>query len=342
MLLRSTTLRLMHSWCHQMMMEVNAVLCTGRSAGCELSSSNDHVCVSTLAQTNATWSANVEVCFQSNCRATQKSLATLQDRATVKRIAPIRVISFFLLATCGAFCQSERPSAGLRQGLEFDGSDSHELLRQDMRSLKSLPDAPSVQPPTQAEKFRTFVDEARSPLTLGAAGVNASIMRETELGRLTPGRQPSLTALYKGALIQKESSAFFGKYLYPSLLKQDARYYPSSSSSFLGRATYAASRILITRNDSGKRTLNTSYFLGVLTSVAIATAYRPYWRRSTSATFKTFGSTIGSDAGINLLHEFGPGIRQMVKGRAPKFVSRIEERITNDQTLRDVVTTPAR
>ena len=44
-----------------------------------------------------------------------------------------------------------------------------------------------------------------------------------------------------------------------------------------------------------------------------------------------------SDAGINLLHEFGPGIRQMLKGRAPKFVSRIEERINNDQTSREVV-----
>jgi hypothetical protein len=249
----------------------------------------------------------------------------------VKRIALIRLLFFLLLATCGALCQSKRPAAGLRQGLQFDGQDSHELQRQELRTWKSLPDAPSAQSPTQAEKFRTFIDEARSPLTFGAAGLDAGIMRETELGRLTPGRQPSLTALYRGALIQKESSAFFGKYLYPSLLKQDARYYPSSSSSFLGRATYAASRVLITRNDSGKTTLNTSYFLGVLTSVAISTAYRPYWTRSTTGTFKTFGSTIGSDAGINLLHEFGPGIRQMVKGRTPKFVSRIEERITNDQ-----------
>jgi hypothetical protein len=258
----------------------------------------------------------------------------------VKRIAPIRIMSFFLLATCGALCQSERPPADSLQGLEFDGSDSHELQRQEMRTWGSLPDAPSVQPPTQAEKFRTFIDEARSPLTFGAVGVNAGIMRETELERITPGGQPSLTALYKGALIQKESSAFFGKYLYPSLLKQDPRYYPSSSGSFLGRATYAVSRILITRNDSGKKTLNTSYFLGVLTSVAIATAYRPYRARSTSATFKTFGSTIGSDAGINLLHEFGPGIRKMVKGHTPKFVSRVEERITNDQTPREVVSTP--
>jgi len=247
---------------------------------------------------------------------------------------------FLLLAICGALCQSERPSADLLQGLQFDGQGSHKVQRQELRTWKSLPDAPSAQSPTQAEKFRTFVDEARSPLTFGAAGVNAGIMRETELGRLSSGRQASLTALYKGVLIQKESSAFFSKYLYPALLKQDPRYYPSSSRSFLGRVTYAASRVLITRNDSGKTTLNTSYFLGVLTSVAISTAYRPYWTRSTSATFKTFGSTIGSDAGMNLLHEFGPGIRQMVKGRAPKFVSRIEERITNDQTLRDVNTTP--
>lgn len=255
----------------------------------------------------------------------------------MKRIAPIRVMSFFLLATCGALCQSERPLVDLPQGLQFDGSNSPEVQHQEMRTWRSLPDAPSVQPPTQAEKFRTFVDEARSPLTLGAVGINAGIMRETELGHITPGPPPSLTALYKGVLIQKDSNAFFGKYLYPSLLKQDPRYYPSRSGGFLGRATYAASRIFVTRNDAGKRTLNTSYFLGVLTSVAIATAYRPYWTRSTSATFKTLGSTIGSDAGINLLHEFGPGIRQMVKGHTPKFVPRIEERITNE-----VVPTPAR
>ena len=260
----------------------------------------------------------------------------------MKRITPIRVISFFLLAACGALCQSGRPSVDLLQGLQFEDSNSPEVQRQEMRTWRSLPDAPSVQPATQAQKFHTFVDEALSPLTLGAVGINAGVMHETELVPVTPGPQPSLTALYKVVFIQKESSAFFGKYLYPSLLKQDPRYYPSTSDSFLGRATYAASRILITRNDSGKRTLNTSYFLGLLTSVAIATAYRPYWARSSSAMFKTFGSTIGSDAGINLLHEFGPGIRRMVKGHAPKFVSRIEERITNDQTPREVVSTPAR
>lgn len=260
----------------------------------------------------------------------------------VKRSAPIRVISFILLAACGALCQ-KRPSADLLQGLQFDGSNSPEMQRQEMRTWKSLPDAPSsVQPPTQADRFRTFVNEARSPLILGAVGVSAGVMRETELGHVTPGPQPSLTALYQVVVIQKESNAFLDKYLYPPLLKEDPHYYyPSTSGSFMSRATYAASRIFITRDASGKGRLNTSYFLGVLSSVAIHSAYRPY-SRSTLATFNNFGSTIGSDAGMNVFHEFGPGIHQIVKGLTPKFVSRIEERITHDQTPRGVVSIPAR
>src|SRR5215813_2880897 len=260
-----------------------------------------------------------------------RSRLRTRDGVTVKRIKPISVMSFLLLAVCGALCQNERPSADLLQGAEYDGPDSHEVQPLEPPTWKSLPDAPSAQPPTQTEKFRAFVDEARSPLTFRAAGVNAGVLSDTEVGSPSSGRQARLTELYKGALIQKESSAFFGKYLYPALLKQDPRYHPSSSQSFWGRAIYAASRTVITRDDSGKPTLNTSYFLGVLTSVAISTAYRPYWTRSTSATLKTFGSTIGSDAGINLLHEFGPSIRQRVMGRAPKFVSRIEERLTTNQ-----------
>ena len=252
-------------------------------------------------------------------------------------------MSFCLLAVCGALCQSERPSPDLLQASEYDGPDSHEVQRVEPPTWKSLPDAPSAQPPTQGEKFRAFVDEARSPLTFGTAGVNTGIMHLTEVGGLSSGREASLTELYKGALIQKESSAFFSKYLYPTLLKQDPRYHHSSSPRFWGRVMYAASRTVITPNDSGKATLNTSYFLGVLTSVAIATAYRPYWTRSPSATFKTFASTMGSDAGINILHEFEPGIRQIMNGHATKFVSRIEERVTNDrtdQTLSDSSTIP--
>src|SRR5580700_5944439 len=77
--------------------------------------------------------------------------------------APIRVISFFLLATCVALCQSEHPTADLLQGLQFVSSSSPQVQRPEIRLWRSLPDAPSVLPPTKTEKFHTFIEEARSP-----------------------------------------------------------------------------------------------------------------------------------------------------------------------------------
>jgi hypothetical protein len=256
-----------------------------------------------------------------------------------KRIAPIRVISFLLLAACGAWCQSER--ADLVQGLKLDGSNPPEAQRPEISTWRSLPDAPStVQPPKQEQKFQTRVDEVHLLLALDAVGINTGVIGGTELRHVTPGPQPSYTAPHNAVVAQKEFHTFFGRYLYPSSLKQNMRYHPSSGVGFMGRATYAASRIFITSDNSGEGRLNTSYFLGALTSVAVSTAYRPYWARSSSATFNNFGSTIGSDAGRNLFHEFGPGILQMVKGHTPKFASRIGERITNHQTPREVVSTP--
>jgi hypothetical protein len=207
----------------------------------------------------------------------------------VRRIAPVWVVSFGLFAACGAVCQSVR---------------------------QSLPDAPLVQAGTQAYRFDGFAEEARSPLNFGALGGKAGLMR--------PGAFADPDKAVSG---QKESDAIFRKYLYPSSLQRQSGSHSVSSGSLMGRATYAASRPLITRNDSGKARLNTSYLLRTLTAVAKDTASTPYWKRSVGAPFGDFGSTVGSDAGMNLWHEFGPGIQQLLKSHTPQFVSRIEERI---------------
>jgi hypothetical protein len=292
--------------------------------------------MSTLAQTNARCGANVELCFEPNRRGARKSLAALQGGPMVKRIAPSRIIWFCLLAACGALCQSESLSADFVYG---DGSNPPELQLPVSRTWESLPDTPSE---TQAKEFRRFFGEAHSPLTLVAVGADARAIRKTKLDHVKAAPQPSFAAHYKAMSIEKGFSGFLGRNLYPSLLKRNPGYHPSTSGSLMGRATYAASRILITRDDYGKNRLNTSYFLGVLTSVAMHTANRPYWARSGSTTFNNFGSTIGGDTGINLFHEFRPGLLQMMKVHTPTFVSKIEARITHVQTRRDGVSLPAR
>jgi hypothetical protein len=173
----------------------------------------------------------------------------------------------------------------------------------------SLPDAPSVQSAAPRQKPDAFFAEGRSPLEPGATvGVNlmradAFVATPTESG---------------------EKQTIFDKYLARGSSKLS--YHPSSSG-LMGRATYAASRVLVTRDDPGKGRLNTSYLLRALASTAADTASRPYWRRSIGQPFSDFGATVSNDAGTNLWHEFRPGIEQIMKSHTPRFVSRIEARV---------------
>ncbi len=139
---------------------------------------------------------------------------------------------------------------------------------------------------------------------------------------------------------------------HPSLGKQDLRYHPSTSDSFLGRASYAASRFFITRDDSGKRRFNASYLLRVLASSAAAASttyrpvvtniYRPYRTHTVSATVGNFGSTLGDDAGRNIFHEFWPHLHQLLGGHSPQVLQRVEKRIAGNPMPAALLSTPAR
>jgi len=213
----------------------------------------------------------------------------------------------------------DAPSLSLPLISENTGMPAASLMLETPRTqTESLPDAPRVQPATRTEKFHAFIEDAASPLAMGVIAFDVNMMRTEDDSRF--GRHPGLMTLYGEAALEKESNFFFDKYFYPSLLKQDPRYYPSASKGLFDRATYAATRIFITRKDSGGATLNTSYFLGTMTSSIVAAAYRPYWRRSNTDIIKDFGSSIGSDIGMNIFHEFWPGIKQALFSHAPRFM----------------------
>ncbi len=255
-----------------------------------------------------------------------KRRATWQIAVTMKRIAPIRVVGFCLLAACGALGQSGRPRNRAHQGVRVNSTN---VQRQQSGVLKSLPDAPLPQAVSPADSFPKVSELGRSPLIVSQARMNTDVAPETSSIVALP-EAPSATVLYKPVPVQNKADAFFSKYLNPSSTNQASRYEPSSHDKVMERATDAASRIFITRDQSGKRRLNTPYFLRVLTSVAAGSASRRYRARSGSAPLSAFGSTIGSDAGMNLLHEFGPGIRQMVTAHMPEFVFRIQNRAVRE------------
>jgi len=165
------------------------------------------------------------------------------------------------------------------------------------------------------QKFSNFVEQSMSPYATFSSAITAGFR---------PAWNSSQYSDYASRLghnmADQTEEGFFTKFLLPSMLHQDPRYYRSSDDGDTDRATYAISRVFITRNDNGRSTLNTSELLGAVLAASISSAYHPYRRTSTGQIAGNAAGTIGSDAGINMLREFWPDIRERLMDHGPKMM----------------------
>ena len=114
--------------------------------------------------------------------------------------------------------------------------------------------------------------------------------------------------------------------VFPSILRQDPRFYQSSEGGFEHRTWYAVSRIFITRSDSGNRQFNYSEVFGSALSAAISTySYHPHSTyistpsdphmfvgsdRTLSNTASVWGTQVGLDTVTIVVKEFWPDVHR--------------------------------
>jgi hypothetical protein len=109
--------------------------------------------------------------------------------------------------------------------------------------------------------------------------------------------------------------------VFPSLFKQDPRYYQLVRGGFWHRSIYSVSRILITRSDSGQNQFNSSEIVGNLFAAGISNAYHPAQDRSLLNTLSIWGTDTGWDTMANLAQEFWPDVHQWLKKKFPHNTS---------------------
>jgi hypothetical protein len=233
-------------------------------------------------------------------------------------MAPIRTVSFLLAATCAGLCQqpNQRAAASLP-----DAPSARSYPAQTASLQSSTRQTSST---TKRQIFHAYAESLHVPVaTPGVAGAGPA--------NGIPGARSDLSYFGLGRDSDQAQSGdselrdFFTRQFSAGSAVHSHIDYAAASGSFVGRASYAASSVVFTHDDAGNGRLNTSYLLRVLASAVVHSAARPYWKRSLSQPFSDFGATIGNDAGMNVLHEFSPGIRDLVKTHTPKFVSHIEE-----------------
>ena len=111
------------------------------------------------------------------------------------------------------------------------------------------------------------------------------------------------------AAIRESSQTFFQEIVAAPLLHEDPRYYQKGPQFNPARRTiYAVTRTFITRNDSGKPTINGATLLGYAAAAALTPAYYPSSNRNFQDVASVYGGSIGAAALGNFLQEFSTDV----------------------------------
>lgn len=105
----------------------------------------------------------------------------------------------------------------------------------------------------------------------------------------------------------------FGTCLLASVTHQDPRFYVKKQLPFRESLKYAASRLVITRNDSRAPVVNYSGLLGPLAGETLANAYYPQGSRGVSDTLIRYAADMGWRFGGNLLCQYWPRINRRLQ-----------------------------
>ena len=206
-----------------------------------------------------------------------------------------------------------------RDGTEKESTEnatSKDRLFFALPNFLTLENAHLVPPLTAGQKFkvvaRSSFDYVQYPWYGFLAGVSQAQNSEPGYGQGAQGYGKRFGAAMGDGTIEN----FMTSAVFPSVLRQDPRFFQSGHGGFWHRSWYAFSRIFVTRGDSGKAQINYSEIFGSALSAGICTySYHPHADKTLSNTAKVWGTQVGYDSLTYVVKEFWPDIRRKLRGK---------------------------
>jgi hypothetical protein len=192
----------------------------------------------------------------------------------------------------------------------------------------NLPDAPTAYVPLSRRcKFELVMRQTYSPYTFASAAFDATWAQMSAQWPQYGGGMQGWGKRLGATLADVESRRFIQTFVLASVLHEDPRYFPSGKNGPVARAWYAATRVLITRDDYGRNVFNQAEFLGASFTSSLQDAYYPRPDRTFGATMDRFLGSLSSDATTNILKEFTPDLKRLFHKHCPQSIQRFEARI---------------
>jgi hypothetical protein len=176
-------------------------------------------------------------------------------------------------------------------------------------------------PPLSAkEKLHLFWTTTFDPVTFVLIGAQAGMSQaENSFENYGQGAQ-GYAKRYGAAFADSATSNFFGNLLYPTLFKQDPRYFRLGEGTFKRRLGHSLTEQIIAHQDHGGRMFHFSNALGALTSGGVSNAYYPEEDRGFGLTMSRAGIAMAYAEVGGLFNEFWPDIQKRLMKKQKKHM----------------------
>lgn len=171
----------------------------------------------------------------------------------------------------------------------------------------------NLPPLTTSQKFKAVAEGCFDPVEFTFIGIQAGIDQADNVnptyGQGFKGYSKRFGTAYADAIIGNFGTGA----IFPTLLRQDPRYYQKGQGNFFKRFGYAAMRVIITRSEnSGKPEFNFSEFMGNGMAAGLANTYHP-GPHTIVGSANVLGTQVVLDTLGYELKEFWPDIRRAIE-----------------------------
>jgi hypothetical protein len=191
---------------------------------------------------------------------------------------------------------------------------SKDRLFYTLPNFLTLENADNVPPLTAGEKFKLITRSSFDPAQFAWYGV-VSAVGQAENSEPAYGQGwGAYGKRYATSMADGVIEGYMVSGLFPSVLKQDPRYFVLGKGGFWHRTEYALSRLIITRSDSGNAVFNASEIFGSASAAAISTyGYHPANDKTLGNAASVWGTQVGYDGLAYFVKEFWPDIRRKIR-----------------------------
>lgn len=163
------------------------------------------------------------------------------------------------------------------------------------------------------DKFLLFVRGSYDPAIFLNSAFNAGLDQaqnnDPTFGQGMAGYGKRFAADYTDQV----SFRFFKDFAYPSIFREDPRYYRMAHGSGGKRFLHAIEHAFVAHTDDGNQIFNFSEWLGTASAVSLSNMYHPGNQRGFLPSARGVGYDVLSDMGFDVLREFWPEISHEFK-----------------------------